>query len=392
MALAGQSLCQVLSGFEPPHPHLGVDLAPEKGFVLPPPGLEMYAAPQIFPDDYRHSDPFNEYSQQNIRTVKNGLFNDIVATDYNLLNKTQTQQVSIVNHSEDEDHQWEMRWEKAVSEALMEMSEEVQQTNGRLSSATPGGPRIGSVGASEQDNSNINLLSAEEQANNPQQNAQLEPNDQSAQKAERKKGKPSRPNAQPAQWWRDCPMEQVCPLSGFPICLLPYPPFKFRQDPNRPEHFELVDGKYLVLQAIACARFEACGRPLLRSDVNALDTYIRRCNLGPLRPGSAAELKQVASHAPTPEERAAAEQELNKLQERAKSEWKRLQRIQDQRMSEIWKRQQAASASETLNSGVHQDRSMPQSQNSYFTMQNYRNSGSLSFASEDTDRYCAMGQ
>merc|ERR1719161_2749533 len=37
-----------------------------------------------------------------------------------------------------------------------------------------------------------------------------------------------------AQWWQEYPSGQTCPLSHFPISLLPYPPFKFRRDPSRP--------------------------------------------------------------------------------------------------------------------------------------------------------------
>lgn len=347
MTVAAQPLCGILSSFEAPHLQKGSSIPPQHGLRTPP-GLscDAYQGPNIF-IDHPVVDTSTNYHP----------------TDYNRLTNTQTHHVPFSNHTEDED----LEWEKAVAEAFLGMSNE------GLDSALPKSCKADRVPTAHKGSTKVGFPFAQDSL----QNAQLDQNDQSVQKvvsADRsKKGKPGRPNAQPSQWWRECPMEQICALSGFPICLLPYPPFKFRQDPNRPEHFQLVDGKYLVLQAIASARFEACGRPLLRSDVNALDTYIRRCNLGPLRPGSAAELQHAAASAQTPEQCAAAEQEFSKLQERAKSEWKRLQRIQDQRLSEMRKRNNPAFLGPSY-SGVEQSMSMPLGPNKYYAKENHYSS------------------
>lgn len=146
----------------------------------------------------------------------------------------------------------------------------------------------------------------------------------------------------PPQWWRDSPTALLCPLSGFPVSLLPYPPFKFRKDPQFPEEFELVDGKYLVLQIIASGGHEVCGRALMRSDISALDKYIRRCNLGPLQLGSTIELQHTAATTSTPGERASAEEKLAYVRARAQTEWRKLQRIKDQRLARLQSKDVAA--------------------------------------------------
>lgn len=89
-----------------------------------------------------------------------------------------------------------------------------------------------------------------------------------------------------ASWWRA--VREACPLSGFPLSLLPYPPFKLPMGPGRPP--KLVDGLYLVLMVLSTWRFEALGRALHAGDASALDRHIQRCKLGPFRIGRAMEL------------------------------------------------------------------------------------------------------
>lgn len=146
---------------------------------------------------------------------------------------------------------------------------------------------------------------------------------------------PSRKPPAAAQWWHDCLPEKVCPLSGFPIALLPYPPFKFRKDPVRPEGFILVDGKYLAMQFIATGRSEVCGRQLTWSDIKSLDTYVRRCSLGPFRPYAVLELQLASTNSEMLEEREMATKKLARLQERAWIEMRKLRRIQAQRLHDI---------------------------------------------------------
>jgi hypothetical protein len=93
------------------------------------------------------------------------------------------------------------------------------------------------------------------------------------------------------RWWTQANAAMICPLSGFPINLLPYPPFKFHM---RTEHTKeppvLVDGPFLVLQVLTTWKFEVLGRPLLVADVSSLDAYMKRCKLGPFRLGRAMQL------------------------------------------------------------------------------------------------------
>lgn len=139
-----------------------------------------------------------------------------------------------------------------------------------------------------------------------------------------------------AQWWRDIPKSQVCPLSGFPIPLLPYPPFRFRLHPHCADKVVPVDGKFLVLHAMASGNLKVCGRQLGSSDISALDTYIRRCNLGRLRLGSVLELQKIAaSPATSAGAREATKMELNRQAQLAQKELEKLKRIQETRLKRI---------------------------------------------------------
>mmetsp|Transcript_58755 Transcript_58755/g.137153 ORF Transcript_58755/g.137153 Transcript_58755/m.137153 type:complete len:546 (+) Transcript_58755:89-1726(+) len=95
-----------------------------------------------------------------------------------------------------------------------------------------------------------------------------------------------------ARWWTEVP--DNCPLTGFPIRLLPYPPFKLTRktgNDGRDENASLlVDGPSLVLKVLSTWRFEVLGEPLIMSDISNLDAYMKRCKLGPFRLGPALEL------------------------------------------------------------------------------------------------------
>lgn len=121
------------------------------------------------------------------------------------------------------------------------------------------------------------------------------------------------------RWWLE--VEDVCALSGFPVKLLPYPPFKLQTGPRGPvDSTQLVDGVYLVLQVLATWNFSVLGVRLAASTISAIDTYMKRCKLGPFRLAHALEL----SNRGTPE----AREELRELRERAAHRFKNVQEIQ----------------------------------------------------------------
>lgn len=146
------------------------------------------------------------------------------------------------------------------------------------------------------------------------------------------KGKEKTPGS--VRWWTRPTSPLLCPLSGFPTCLLPYPPFKLRVDPAKSTPHRLVDGKFLAMTCIVTGRYSACGRELESSDISALDDYIHRCKLGPYRPSRGISLAQQAAHG-TPEERETAAQELEKFAAAARNELGKVRRIQENRLVQI---------------------------------------------------------
>ncbi|OLQ14330.1 hypothetical protein AK812_SmicGene1530 [Symbiodinium microadriaticum] len=127
----------------------------------------------------------------------------------------------------------------------------------------------------------------------------------------------------------------TCPLTNFPIQLLPYPPFKLRTDPSKQNPHTLVDGKFLALQLIVNGRAGPGIRELLNWDLTALDEYIHRCKLGPFRPGVARGLAEEMATAPNQAEHARAAKELQKLRSKARSELGKLRRIQENRLDQL---------------------------------------------------------
>jgi len=151
-------------------------------------------------------------------------------------------------------------------------------------------------------------------------------------------GKPSPAGAgSGARWWARPDLPLLCPLTRFPICLLPYPPFKLRIDPKRSSPHRLVDGKFLAMHVIVTGAYFACGRELEASDLKALDEYVHRCKLGPYRPGRAALLAKEAVLAETPEERQQAAQDHERFVAAARAELGKLRRIQENRLLQVSK-------------------------------------------------------
>jgi len=124
-----------------------------------------------------------------------------------------------------------------------------------------------------------------------------------------------------SRWWTA--VKETCPLSGFPIAGLPYPPFKFRDGARRAQLL-LVDAQYLTLSVMSTLEFHALGRPLTSEDIQAVDAHMKRCKLGNFRVGHAQQL----CHTIGPE----AAQQLKALQLRAHKRLKNLQHIQQTRL------------------------------------------------------------
>lgn len=104
---------------------------------------------------------------------------------------------------------------------------------------------------------------------------------------------PSPAGVKASRWWTQQPA--TCPISGFPINLLPYPPFKLRINADSSYQYALIDPLYFALEILSTWNFQAGGRTLTAQDISALDLHIRRCKLGPWRLGEAFELFRAGS-------------------------------------------------------------------------------------------------
>jgi hypothetical protein len=139
------------------------------------------------------------------------------------------------------------------------------------------------------------------------------------------------------RWWTRLGQTLFCPLTNFPIHLLPYPPFKFRLDPEQPAPNKLIDGKFLAMQVIVKGRIEVCGRKIGAFDIAELDQYMQRCKLGGLRPSRAfALMRQAAAPQASPEHRKMASQDLESFTRQARYEMGKLRRIQEKRLSQAF--------------------------------------------------------
>jgi len=125
------------------------------------------------------------------------------------------------------------------------------------------------------------------------------------------------------RWWGNVP--DVCPITTFPVCLLPYPPFRF-PTPGRKERFVLIDGGYLVARVLAQWDFQALGRTLDDNDMQKLDAYIRRCKLGRFSLTRALRLFSLGT--------TQAAQEVSRMRRAAASKLKHLQHVQKMRQSQ----------------------------------------------------------
>ncbi|CAK0876588.1 unnamed protein product, partial [Prorocentrum cordatum] len=131
------------------------------------------------------------------------------------------------------------------------------------------------------------------------------------------------PGGPAPRWWRD--IAEVCPLSGFPVSMLPYPPYKLHARAERSKDgVRLVDGPYLVLQVLATWDFAVIGQALTASDITSLDLYMKQCKLGPFRLGTALELQRDGAPA--------ALRELQALRARARRRLESVQHIQRVRL------------------------------------------------------------
>jgi len=138
-------------------------------------------------------------------------------------------------------------------------------------------------------------------------------------------------------WWRNnhktTPL--LCPLSGFPICLLPYPPFKLYMEGSPCSLRHSVDGKFLALRGIATGHFVACGQELDAFQISKLDAHVSHCKLGKFRPSHAIALAIEASHGATAADRDSASKELGRFVAQARDELRKLQAIQHRRLLQI---------------------------------------------------------
>lgn len=156
------------------------------------------------------------------------------------------------------------------------------------------------------------------------------------------KGKGQGKGVPSSRWWTDSP--EACPICGFPIRLLPYPPFKLQvngydsRDPAK-----LVDGPFMVLQVLSTWNFEVLGHQLTVSDIKTLDMYMKRCKLGPFRLGRALEL--LSDNSPE------AHQELESLRSKARRRLDGLKHIQRVRMNKLDFNEQGTGDSPSNGSG-----------------------------------------
>jgi|Transcript_81279 hypothetical protein len=130
------------------------------------------------------------------------------------------------------------------------------------------------------------------------------------------------------QWWRSS--HALCPLTSFPIKLLPYPPFNMKI-PARARN--LVDGKALALSMISTCNFLENDWCETEADVAALGEYMHRCKLGSFRPDQAMVLQnKIKSPDVSEVERIQSAQRLNEMVIAARTELEKLQCIQEQRL------------------------------------------------------------
>ena len=120
------------------------------------------------------------------------------------------------------------------------------------------------------------------------------------------------------RWWTE--LCDLCPISGFPIARLPYPPFKLQMGKGQ----KFFDGQFLLLQLLSSFNFEVLGRSLTHSEMQALDVHVKKCKLSPFRITRALEL---VGQGDLP-----AQQEMTELRTKASKKLGALKHIQRARL------------------------------------------------------------
>merc|ERR1712061_616405 len=122
------------------------------------------------------------------------------------------------------------------------------------------------------------------------------------------------------RWWTTHPF--ACPLSNFPICMLPYPPFRLRSR-RISLGSKYVDGKILALHFVCTGTFAIPGHELGPHDMASLDEYVRKCG-HQYRPGVAFELAEKIVEGSSVTEVEKAKEDLTKFGTAARSQLTRL--------------------------------------------------------------------
>ncbi|CAL1169254.1 unnamed protein product [Cladocopium goreaui] len=125
------------------------------------------------------------------------------------------------------------------------------------------------------------------------------------------------------RWWAD--LSDLCPLSGFPIAHLPYPPFKLQVAKGQGHNF--FDGQFLMLHILSSFNFEISGRSLTQQEIQALDGHVKKCKLSPFRLSRALELLYLVGQG-----NAHAQQEMAELRSKAAKKLGALKHIQRARL------------------------------------------------------------
>lgn len=125
------------------------------------------------------------------------------------------------------------------------------------------------------------------------------------------------------RWWAD--LSDLCPLSGFPIAHLPYPPFKLQVAKGQGHNF--FDGQFLMLHILSSFNFEISGRSLMQQEIQALDGHVKKCKLSPFRLSRALELLYLVGQG-----NAHAQQEMAELRSKAAKKLGALKHIQRARL------------------------------------------------------------
>eukprot|EP00930_Biecheleria_cincta_P001237 TRINITY_DN102386_c0_g1_i1.p1 TRINITY_DN102386_c0_g1~~TRINITY_DN102386_c0_g1_i1.p1 ORF type:complete len:287 (+),score=56.41 TRINITY_DN102386_c0_g1_i1:27-887(+) len=154
-----------------------------------------------------------------------------------------------------------------------------------------------------------------------------------------KKPKTRQPaNDKSSRWWTYS-KQLVCPITNFPINLLPYPPFKLRVDPQKASPYILLDGKILAMELFVHGHCSGV-RELQDSDIICLNNYIQRCKLGLVKPDFARALAKKAAAASSSADCVQCSEQFQKLQASTRAQLGKLKRIQENRLLQFQKLQE----------------------------------------------------